>query len=287
MSPALPPTGPRAGLMGHRIGYSRSPLMHRYWLELLGLGGSYELVDISPAEFPAFLSGLHAHGWVGGNITKPHKELAFRLVDRADAAATAIGAVNTVYHEGGRLFGSNTDAHGFVANLDEAARGWDRSDGLAVVLGAGGAARAVVYALRSRGLRVAVCNRTVRRAQALAAEVPGGCTAHPWEQLPGLLERASLLANTTVLGARGEPPLWLELERLPREAVVCDLVYVPLRTELLKAAERRGQRTADGLGMLMHQAVPGFARWFGISPQVTPELRRLLAADIAAEPRCS
>jgi shikimate dehydrogenase len=257
-------------------------MLHGYWLRQLDLRGSYGLVDIAPEDFPAFFRNLPQFGYVGANITKPHKGAAFRLVDAHDPAAEAVGAVNTVWYEGDRLVGGNTDVAGFLANLDEQAAGWDAVDGRAVVIGAGGAASSAVFGLLGRGLNVAVVNRTVARAAELAARFGPRVTAHGIADLAHLLPSVSLLTNTTLLGAAGQPGLDIDLAPLDPRAVVCDVVYVPLETGLLKAARERGLRTVDGLGMLMHQAAPAFARWFGITPHVTPDLRSLLEADIRA-----
>jgi shikimate dehydrogenase len=269
-----------ACVIGHRVGYSRSPTLHGYWLRTLGIAGRYDLVDIAPAEFAAFLTQLPAHGYVGANVTKPHKEAAFALLDEYDAAAGAIGAVNTVWFETDRLIGRNTDVEGFLANLDAQAPGWDAAGGRAVVLGAGGAGRAVVYGLRTRGLEVAVVNRTVARAAALARHFGAAVTSHPWSQAPSLLKGARLLVNATLLGAAGQEALAIGLDALPQTAVVYELNYVPLESELLRAARARGLRTVDGLGMLMHQAVPAFERFFGVRPAVTDELRATLEATL-------
>jgi shikimate dehydrogenase len=266
--------------MGYRIAYSRSPLLHGHWLKTLGIEGSYELADISPAEFPDFLRTLRTRGYAGGNVTVPHKEAAFATVDLRDADATAIGAVNTIWHEGGRLVGGNTDAYGFVAHLDTARPGWSETVRRAVVLGAGGAARAVTHALLGRGQAVQLVNRTPGRAQELAAYFGKPVSAHAPEELPQLLAVADLLVNATSLGMAGQTPLDIDLAPLKPDAIVYDLVYVPLETALLRHASARGNPTVDGLGMLLHQAVPGFARWFGVTPRVTPELRALIEADI-------
>jgi len=268
--------------MGHHVAYSRSPFLHGYWLRTLHIPGSYGLVDVAPEDFPGLLRDLAGHGYVGGNITKPHKTAAFRLVDRRDPAAEAVGAVNTVWHEGASLVGGNTDVHGYLANLDDQAPGWDASGGNAVVIGAGGAASSAIHGLLGRGLRVAIVNRTLANAEALARRFGPRVSAHGWTELARLLADAVLLTNTTVLGASGQPPLDVDISPLDRRAVVCDIVYVPLVTALLEAAEKRGHRIVDGLGMLMHQAVPAFARWFGVTPTVTPQLRVLLEADIRA-----
>jgi len=274
---------PRACIMGHPVAQSRSPMLHGYWLKTLGIAGAYERADVPPADFPAFFRDLPGHGFVGGNITKPHKEAAFRLVDHREGAAETIGAVNTVWFENGTLVGGNTDYLGYLAHADDRAPGWDRGGGLAVVLGAGGAARGVVYGLRERGLEVALINRTRARADELAKDFAAGVSVHGFDELPRLLSDADLLTNTTALGALGQPPLDLDLKPLKDSAVVYDINYVPLETELMKAAAARGLRTVDGLGMLLHQAVPAFAKWFGVVPKVTAELRSLLEADIRAK----
>jgi shikimate dehydrogenase len=275
-------TIPRACIMGHPVAHSRSPMVHGYWLKTLGIRGAYDLADVPEADFPQFLRGLKARGYAGGNITVPHKEAAFRTVDRRDEAAAAIGAVNTVWHEDDQLIGGNTDAYGFIAHLEASVPDWERSARRTVVLGAGGAARAIAYALLSRGLDVAVVNRTFARAQELAAHF-ARAAVHRWDALTGLLPGTDLLINATSLGMSGKAPLDIDLAPLRRNAIVYEIVYVPLDTALLHDARSRGHRTVDGLGMLLHQAVPGFARWFGVTPAVTPELRALIEADIRAK----
>ena len=276
-------TTPRACVMGFPVAHSRSPLLHGYWLETLGITGAYERYEVSIADFPAFLHRLPECGYVGGNVTVPHKEAAFREVEHRDAAAQAIGAVNTVWLEGGRLVGSNTDAYGFVANLESSVPRWTNVVRQAVVLGAGGAARAIAHGLTSRGVRVALVNRTLIRAEQLAAYSGRLASAHPYDELPHLLAEADLLVNATSLGMTGKAPLQVDIGPLKRAAIVYDIVYVPLETPLLAAAKARGHPTVDGLGMLLHQAVPGFARWFGATPTVTPELRALIEQDIRRE----
>jgi shikimate dehydrogenase len=273
----------RACIMGHPVAQSRSPMLHGYWLKTLRVDGAYERADVTPEDFPAFFRDLPGHGFVGGNITKPHKEAAFRLVDRREGAADAIGAVNTVWFENGALVGGNTDYVGYLAHADDRAPGWAAAGGPAVVLGAGGAARAIVYGLRERGLDVALVNRTRARAEELARDFAPRVRVHGVDELPRLLGDAMLLTNATALGALGQPPLDIDLGPLKPDAVVYDINYVPLETELLKAAAKRGLRTVDGLGMLLHQAVPAFAKWFGVVPKVTAELRALLEADIRAK----
>lgn len=275
-------TAPRAFVVGWPIAQSRSPLIHGHWLKLHGLPGSYERVAVPPDEIEAFLASLPASPWVGGNVTVPHKEVAFRLAAERDAVAEATGAVNTLWIDAGKLCGANTDASGFLANLDDRAAGWDRSPGDAVVLGAGGAASAVAWGLKSRGFRVRLVNRTRARAEALAARLGGAVSAHGWDEVPALLGEARLLVNTTSLGMTGKDAMTIDLSPLPETALVTDIVYVPLETPLLAAARARGLTTVDGLGMLLHQAVPGFERWFGLRPKVTAELRDLLLADLGA-----
>jgi shikimate dehydrogenase len=273
-------TIPRACVIGHPVAHSRSPLLHGYWLRTLGITGAYERAEVTAVEFPDFLRGLRQHGYVGANITVPHKEAAFNLVDRRDDTAQAIGAVNAVWYVDGQLVGSNTDVHGFLAHLDNSVPGWDTAAHRAVILGAGGAARAAVHGLLGRGLGVALVNRTVSRARDLASHFSMRPSVHAFDELPELLAEADLLVNATSLGMAGKPALALDLGPLRQPAIVYDIVYVPLETELLRLARQRGHRTVDGLGMLLHQAVPAFGRWFGVTPRVTPELRSLIEADI-------
>ena len=273
----------KACVMGHPIAHSRSPMLHGYWLKTLGIDGTYELADVVPAEFPDFLRHLRERGYVGGNVTVPHKGAAFETVDRREAAAEAIGAVNTVWYEGALLVGGNTDAYGFLANLDAAVPGWNEGARRAVVLGAGGAARAIVYALLGRVDRVDIVNRTTARAHDLATHFGPAVSAHDFAALPTLLPLADILVNATSLGMTGKAKFDLDIRALKPGAVVYDIVYVPLETDLLKTAKAHGHPTVDGLGMLLHQAVPAFARWFGVTPKVTAELRALLEADIRAK----
>lgn len=273
-------TGPRAFVVGWPIGQSRSPLIHGHWLKLHGLPGSYERLAVPPEEIERFLERLPSSGFVGGNVTVPHKEIAFRIATEKDDVALAMGAVNTLWIDGGRICATNTDAPGFLANLDDRAGGWDANPSVAVVLGAGGAARAVVWGLLRRGFTVRIVNRTLARAEDLAARFGHGSSAHGFDELPKLLAEASLLVNTTSLGMAGKDDLVLDLAPLRADALVTDIVYVPLVTPLLAAAVARGHRTVDGLGMLLHQAVGGFERWFGVRPTVTEELRALVLADI-------
>jgi shikimate dehydrogenase len=271
---------PRAAcLIGWPAAHSRSPLIHHYWLRTLGIEGGYNIEAVPPEGFAEFILHLSAHGFVGANVTRPHKERALAL-SAPDARARAVGAANTLWYDGDRLCSTNTDVEGFINNLDASAPGWDKASD-ALVLGAGGASRAVLFGLLERGIkRVHLVNRTVARAHALADQF--GAAVHPvaWDATSDLLSRAQMLVNTTSLGMHGQPPLEIDIGRLPADAVVADLVYVPLKTPLLSAAERRGLRSADGLGMLLHQAVRGFELWFGRRPEVTPELRALVEADL-------
>jgi shikimate dehydrogenase len=274
---------PRACIMGHPVAHSRSPMLHGYWLRTLGIAGTYEHADVPPETFEAFFRGLSANGYVGGNITIPHKEAAFRLVDAREPAADAIGAVNTVWYEDGKLIGANTDWRGVVESLDDIHPGWDAAPGKVLVLGAGGSARASVYAFLQRKFSVAIVNRTRARAEKLAAEFGAGASAHDESERAALLAEADVLINNTSLGMAGKEPLVIDLSRMKKSAIVYDAVYVPLETELLKAAKARGLRTVDGLSMLLYQAVVGFTHWFGVKPQVTAEQRAILEADIRAK----
>jgi len=270
----------RACIMGHPVGHSRSPMLHGYWLRTLGIDGAYEFADVPPEKFEAFFRGLKRNGFAGGNITIPHKEAAFRLVDRRERAADAIGAVNTVWYEGDMLVGGNTDWLGIVGSLDDIHPGWDAASGKVVVLGAGGSARASVFAFLERKFSIAIVNRTLARAEKLAAEFGPRVSVHNHKALPDLLAGADVLINNTSLGMAGKPPLAIDLRPLKKPAIVYDVVYVPLETALLKAAKAAGHRTVDGLSMLLYQAVNGFSHWFGVTPKVTAEQRAMLEADI-------
>lgn len=274
----------KAFLCGHPVAHSRSPAIHGHWLRRLGIAGSYAAFDVAPADFPAFAADFPQRGFVGGNVTIPHKETAFAVAACRDEAAELIGAVNTLWVEDGAVRGSNTDAYGFAANLDERVPCWSKSRN-AVVLGAGGAARAVIFALQQRGIgEIRIVNRTAGRGLELAHRFGGGATAHAWDGLGDLFADAELLINTTSLGMHGVEGEVPDLSALPEHAIVTDIVYVPLQTPLLAAAVARRLRTVDGLGMLLHQAVPGFERWFGVRPAVTPELREIVVADLERRP---
>jgi shikimate dehydrogenase len=270
---------PKACVIGWPVAHSRSPLIHRFWLERLKIEGSYELAAVAPAGFPAFVRDLARHGFAGANVTSPHKQKAFELCDVTTTTAARLKAVNTLWIEAGKLCGDNTDAAAFVGALDQDAPAWDINSRKAVVIGAGGAARAIVYALKLRGMRrIFLINRTKERAAELASDFGASIEVVDFPDLPG----ADLLVNTTSLGMRGQPPLAIDLAPLPPDAVVSDIVYVPIETAVIRAAKARGLRAVSGIGMLLHQAVPGFERWFGMKPCVTPELRRLVEADISA-----
>ena len=273
------PNSPAACLIGWPAAHSRSPLIHRYWLRKLGIEGAYVIEAVPPDEFKDFLFRLSLRGFVGANVTIPHKERALAL-SKPDARARAVGAANTLWFADGELCSTNTDVEGFINNLDAWAPGWDSAEE-ALVLGAGGSSRAVLFGLLERGIkRIHLANRTVARAQALADQFGARVVPTAWDAIGELLPRAGLLVNTTSLGMKGQPPLEIDVARLPPHAVVADIVYVPLETPLLAAARARGLRTADGLGMLLHQAVRGFELWFGRRPEVTAELRALVEADL-------
>lgn len=271
-----------ACVIGWPAGHSRSPLIHNYWIKQHGLTAEYRREAVPPEKFAEFLACWGELGYVGANVTLPHKEAALRL-SAPDDRAEAVGAANTLWLEGGELRSTNTDVEGFLENLDAAAPGWDSGLQSAIVLGAGGAARAVVFALLQRGAeRVYVANRTFEKAEAFRARF--GERVHPlrWGAVNGILAGVQLLANATSLGMAGQPALDINVADLPPSAVVADIVYVPLETPLLATAKKRGLRTADGLGMLLHQAVRGFSLWFGVKPEVTAELRALVEADLKA-----
>ncbi len=260
-------------------GHSRSPLIHNYWIKQHKLDAEYRREAVPPDKFAAFVENLRGNGYIGANITVPHKENALALSE-PDDRARAVGAANTLWYDDDTLRSTNTDVEGFLANLDVAAPGWDRGLETAVVLGAGGGARAVVFALLQREVgRVYVINRTRDRVEALKKKFGARVHLAGWNETTGLLGGAGILVNTTTLGMVGQPPLEINL-RCPASLVVADLVYAPLETGLLAAARARGLRTADGLGMLLHQAVRGFQLWFGVRPEVTPDLRALVEADL-------
>ena len=268
-------------IIGWPAKHSRSPKLHGYWIKRYNIDADYRTEERSPEEFSAFVRNLAANGYVGANVTIPHKDAALALSE-PDDRARAVGAANTLWLDSGRLRSTNTDVEGFIEALDAAAPAWDERAESAVVLGAGGAGRAIVYGLIERGINtIHVVNRTLEKAQHFRDRF--GATVHPahWSVLPRLLEGSKLLVNATSLGMQGQPELTIDLSPLAPDAVVSDIVYVPLKTPLLIAAEQRGLVTSNGLDMLLHQAVRGFELWFGVRPEVTTELFDMLSADIA------
>jgi len=268
-----------AGVMGWPVRHSLSPRLHGYWLEHHGVDGAYLPLAVAPDDLAAALSALPVLGFRGVNLTVPHKERAVGLCHEVDDLARRIGAVNTVVVRERKLVGSNSDAFGFLENLRQGAPDWRADAAPAVVVGAGGAARAVVVALIDAGApEVRIVNRTRERAAALAAALGGSLSVGDWDERDAALRDAGLLVNATTLGMEGQPPLELDLGALPPDALVTDLVYSPLVTPLLAAAGARGNPLVDGLGMLLHQARPGFEAWFGVRPEVTPTLRAFVLA---------
>jgi shikimate dehydrogenase len=271
-----------AGVMGWPIAHSRSPKIHNYWLKLHGIEGAYAPFAIEPGKLGEALRAMATLGLAGCNLTIPHKEAALKLVDVVEDAAARIGAINcVVVGADGRLTGKNYDGFGFIAALRASAPEWRAEAAPAVVIGAGGGARAIVAGLLDAGAEeIRVFNRTRERAQALAADFGASVCAQAWEERNAGLAGAGLLVNTTSQGMVGQPPLEIELSALPSSAVVCDIVYAPLETPLLASARRAGLVAVDGLGMLIHQARPAFRDWFGVMPEATPALRDLIAATL-------
>jgi shikimate dehydrogenase len=275
----------RACVIGWPVEHSRSPSIHGYWLQHYKIDGRYSAEAVRPEDLARFLGSLAAKGYGGANVTLPHKEEALRVADSADAAARAIGAANTLWlDEAGKFHASNTDAYGFMTNLGQQAPGWDDEKRPVIVLGAGGASRAILYGLIEAGVgKIFLLNRSHERAETLAKNFGENLAVLDWSQRNAALAGAGLLVNTTSLGMVGKPPLDLDLTVLPKDAVVADIVYNPLETALLGAARARGNRVVDGLGMLLYQAVPGFERWFGVRPEVTPELRKQIEATLGRQ----
>ncbi|PRX08347.1 UNVERIFIED_ORG: shikimate dehydrogenase [Martelella mediterranea] len=274
----------RACVIGHPVSQSRSPLVHGYWLKKYGIAGEYLRQDVAPGEIVAFMDKLRSGetGFVGCNVTIPHKMAAFELADHADENATLLGAANTLWVEDGRIHATNTDGLGFAGNLDAACPGWDYVE-KAVVLGAGGGARSVAMALKQRGIsHIHIVNRTLARASELAARLGDRVDAHDMDRLSDVMAGAGLFVNTTSLGMKGGSVPDIDFSSLSANAVVTDIVYVPLETPILKQAKAHGLKTVDGLGMLLHQAVPGFEKWFGTRPEVDAGLRDEIIADLEA-----
>ncbi len=271
-----------AGVMGWPVMHSRSPALHNYWFTRYCLAGAYVPLAIEPGNLAAALRALAPLGFSGCNLTIPHKERALDTLDEVDPLARRIGAIScVVVRPDGSLAGTNNDSYGFVHNILQQQPEWRADAGPVTVIGAGGGARAVAYSLAERGAKeIRVTNRTPARAEALAREFGPPVAAVPWSERHRALAGAAMLVNTTSQGMTGQPPLDLELEALPIAALVCDIVYIPLETPLLAAARARGNRTIDGLGMLLHQARPAWQAWFGVDPEVTPELRAVIEATI-------
>jgi shikimate dehydrogenase len=269
-----------ACVIGWPVEHSRSPLIHDYWIRQFGLPAAYRREAVPPERFADFIAHLADRRYVGANVTVPHKETALEL-SKPDALAQAVGAANTLWLDDGVLRSTNTDVEGFVASLDAGVPGWAKIVERAVVLGAGGAARAVVFGLLAQGVgRIHVVNRSLDRATAMQRRFGDRVVASSWDHRNDLLAGAGLLVNTTTLGMAGQPSLEIDLAPLAAAAVVADIVYAPLVTPLLAAGRARGLRTVDGLGMLLHQAAGAFARFFGLRPQVTQGLRTLVEADL-------
>jgi shikimate dehydrogenase len=272
-----------AGVMGWPVTHSRSPRLHGFWLRQHRIDGAYIPLSVAPEKLETAIRGLRALGFRGCNLTIPHKEAVLPLVDDMSVAASRIGAVNTIMiDDDGKIRGDNTDGFGFTASLNAGSPTWRASGGPAVLLGAGGAARAIAVALLDAGVSsIRLVNRTAERAERLAEALRSmmpdrSIETVRWEERADALAGAHLLANTTSLGMEGQPPLTIALDALPTSAIVTDIVYVPLETELLAAARARGNHVVDGLGMLLHQGRPGFAAWFGVDPEVTDDLRRVV-----------
>ncbi len=272
----------KAGVLGWPISHSLSPRLHSFWLKLYGIEGTYEPIAVNSKNFDQQLNMLLEKGFVGVNVTLPHKEAALRAVDEVDDHAARVGAVNTiVFDKKGRKFGCNTDSFGFIENLKEGAPGRELQNGPAVVLGAGGASRSIIAALAAAGVpEIRLVNRTGSRAREIARDISGNISTISWDKREAALENSELLINTTALGMVGKPPLDLSLKKLPATALVTDIVYAPIDTLLLKVARARGNPVVDGLGMLLHQARPGFEAWFGYKPEVTVALRAHVLAGM-------
>ncbi len=271
----------RACVIGWPIEHSRSPIIHNYWLRTLGIDGSYTREPVEPGDLAAFLSSLGDRGFAGCNVTVPHKEAALALASDRDTAAAAIGAANTLWLEDGRLCASNTDAHGYMTYLDRRAPQWAARDAPVLILGAGGAARAIIYGFLEAGVsQVRLCNRSRVRAEDLARHFGSRVNVWEWSERNAAIPDAGVIVNTTTLGMKGAGDPGVNLELACRDAVVSDIVYVPLETSFLGSARALGLATVDGLGMLLYQAVPGFEKWFGVRPQVTDALYDLVRADI-------
>jgi shikimate dehydrogenase len=270
-----------ACVIGWPVEHSRSPLLHGYWLKKYGIDGAYTKRAVAPEAVAGFLQSLRANGYVGCNVTVPHKAAAFSAADEREDSAKAVSAANTLWLSDGKLVAANTDTYGYMTNLSQQAPGWDRRDAPVSILGAGGAARAVVFGFLDAGVsEIRVFNRTRARAETLAQQFGSCVKVFDWSQREAGSRDSAVLVNTTTIGMNGAGTLDLDLAGFDPECVVSDIVYVPLETELLRKAKSQGLRTVDGVGMLLHQGVPGFEKWFGVRPEVTDELRNLIVGDI-------
>lgn len=276
----------KACVIGWPITHSRSPMIHGYWLKALGINGSYEKLAVKPDDAKEFFRNFFKSGFAGCNVTVPLKEIAFEMADQKNASAVAVGAANTIWLEGGKICAANTDTYGFMNHLKASAPGWREIGKPVLILGSGGAARAITYGFIEAGVsEIIISNRTKSRAEKMAAHFANShtkITVADWEQRSIAAAKAGVIVNTTTIGMKGEGSLGLDLSQAGDSTVVADIVYVPLETELLRMARQRGLRAVDGLGMLLHQAVPGFEKWFGKRPEVTAELRTLIVADLEA-----
>jgi len=270
-----------ACVIGWPVEHSRSPLLHGYWLKKYGIDGTYTKRAVAPEAVADFLRSLRANGYVGCNVTVPHKAAAFSAADEREDSAKAVSAANTLWLSDGKLVAANTDTYGYMTNLSQQAPGWDRRDAPVSILGAGGAARAIVFGFLDAGVsEIRVFNRTRAPAETLAQQFGSCVKVFDWSQREAGSRDSAVLVNTTTIGMNGDGTLDLDLAGFDPECVVSDIVYVPLETELLRKAKSQGLRTVDGLGMLLHQGVPGFEKWFGVRPEVTDELRNLIVGDI-------
>ena len=270
-----------ACVIGWPVEHSRSPLLHGYWLKKYGIDGTYSKRAVAPEAVAGFLQSLRANGYVGCNVTVPHKAAAYSAADEREDSAKAVSAANTLWLSDGKLVAANTDTYGYMTNLSQQAPGWDRRDAPVSILGAGGAARAIVFGFLDAGVsEIRVFNRTRARAETLAQQFGSCVKVFDWSQREAGSRDSAVLVNTTTIGMNGAGTLDLDLAGFDPECVVSDIVYVPLETELLRKAKSQGLRTVDGLGMLLHQGVPGFEKWFGVRPEVTDELRNLIVGDI-------
>ena len=270
-----------ACVIGWPVEHSRSPLLHGYWLKKYGIDGTYTKRAVAPEAVADFLRSLRANGYVGCNVTVPHKAAAFSAADEREDSAKAVSAANTLWLSDGKLVAANTDTYGYMTNLSQQAPGWDRRDAPVSILGAGGAARAIVFGFLDAGVsEIRVFNRTRARAETLAQQFGSCVRVLDWSEREAGSRDSAVLVNTTTIGMNGVGTLDFDLAGFDPECVVSDIVYVPLETELLRKAKSQGLRTVDGLGMLLHQGVPGFEKWFGVRPEVTDELRDLIVGDI-------